>query len=199
MYVAIGNHEANAHWFYDYMSYPPPEDYYSFDYGNAHFIMLDSPKGFALGSEQYAWLEKDLAATKATWKIVCHHYAPYSSDNDDYGDTRSGPGTYGDEEVRKIVPLLEQYGVDMVFFGHIHDYERTWPLREGKVSDRGIVYIQTGGGAGGLEDYAPTHTWFTAKVHRDHHYCYVTVNGNALRLTATDIDGRMFDYLDLRK
>ena len=80
MYVAIGNHEDDSQWFYDYVSYPKPEDYYSFDFGNAHFAMVDTNKPITPGSEQFEWLEKDLANSHATWKFVAHHHPPYSSD-----------------------------------------------------------------------------------------------------------------------
>ena len=86
VWVAIGNHEENSHWFYDYHSYPAPENYYSFDYGDAHFCMVDSNQPLDPGSPVYRWLSADLAASTAPWKFVCHHHAPYSSDVDDYGD-----------------------------------------------------------------------------------------------------------------
>lgn len=200
MYVAIGNHERNSHWYYDYVSYPVPENYYSFDYGNAHFAILDSNQDLSPGTRQYKWLDRDLGQSRARWKFVAHHHPQYSSDNDDYGDTTRGPSDLGDDNPRKIIPLLEKHGVTMVFYGHIHDYERTWPLRGDKVDFRlGVIYVQSGGGGAEIEDFAPTRSWFTAKVKRDFQYCMVTIAGGELRLTAYDIGGRMYDYLDLRR
>lgn len=216
-YIAIGNHEyysldldpasdlnrkskKNLEWFYKYSSYPDPETYYSFDYGNAHFTVIDSNEDFEQGNEQLEWIEEDLAATDADWKFVAHHHPPYSSDLDDYGDTRTGPSRRGDLNVRSLVPLYEKYGVDIVWYGHVHDYERTWPLREGKVDrKKGVIYIQSGGGGAELEDFAPTRSWFTAKVMRNWQYCYVTIHKNLLRMVAYDIEGRMYDYLELTK
>jgi len=199
-YVAIGNHEKNAHWFYDYLSFPAPENYYSFDYGNAHFTIVDSNQIFTPLSRQYQWLEKDLAASRATWKFVAHHHPPYSSDKDDYGNTDKRGSILGDPNTRQLVSLYEKYGVDIVWVGHIHDYERTWPIRDGRVDqEHGVIYIQTGGGGAELEDFAPTRSWFTAKVLRNFQYCYVAVSRGTLRMMAYDLDGRLYDYLELKK
>ena len=84
-FPVLGNHEQNAQHYYNYMALPDPEYYYHFQYGNAEFFMIDSNKKLHPGSEQYEWLEKSLAASKATWKFVCHHHPPYSSDENDYG------------------------------------------------------------------------------------------------------------------
>jgi hypothetical protein len=101
---------------------------------------------------------------------------------------------------RQTVPLYEKHGVDIVWVGHIHDYERTWPLKGGRPVERGgVIYVQTGGGGAELEDFAPTRSPFTAKVKRDWQYCLVTVHGRSLQLLAYDIEGRLYDYLELRK
>ncbi len=200
MYVAIGNHERNAHWFYDYVSYPEPENYYSFDYGNAHFTIVDTNQPYKPGSKQYQWLEHDLANSKATWKFVFHHHPQYSTDEDDYGNMYSGPSDLGDVDTRVLVPLYEKYGVDMVFYGHIHDYERTWPLIGGKpVTKGGVIYVQTGGGGAELEDFGPHRSPFTAKMYSGWQYCYLTVHGRYLRMVVRDINGRMIDWLELHK
>lgn len=199
-YVAIGNHERDSDWYYKYVSYPKPENYYSFDYGNTHFAIIDSNKGLSPKSEQHNWLKKDLAGSKACWKFVFHHHPPYSSDEDDYGDTYRGKSDLGDKNVRQLVPVYEKYKVDIVWYGHIHDYERTWPLRDGKVDQKnGVTYIQTGGGGAELENFAPTRSWFTAKVLSNWQYCLVTIHDRTLRMMAYDIDGRMYDYLELKK
>lgn len=199
-YVAIGNHERNADWYYKYVSYPQPENYYSFDYGNAHFTIIDSNKNLTPDNKQYKWLKNDLSKSKARWKFVFHHHPPYSSDEDDYGDTYRGKSKLGDLKVRQLVPLYEKYGVDIVWYGHIHDYERTWPIRAGKIDqEKGVIYIQTGGGGAELENFAPTRSWFTAKVLSNWQYCLVTIHEGTFRMMAYDIDGRMYDYLELKK
>ena len=73
------------------------------------------------------------------------HKPPYSSDEDDYGDTAETRSIYGDINARRLVPLYEKHGVDIVWSGHIHSYERTWPLKDGKPVDqgKGVVYMVT--------------------------------------------------------
>lgn len=197
----LGNHENDAANYYKYFALPEPEYWYTFRYGNADFLMLDSNRDMKRGSEQYRWAEQQLKAMKGRWRFVVHHHPPYSSDENDYGDTYRGPSTLGDRtRLGDIVKLYEKYDVDVVFYGHVHDYERTWPLRSDRVDqENGVVYMQVGGGGGGLEDYAPTRSWFTAKVRRDHHFAMVAIHDGTLRLQAIDREGRLFDTLELRK
>jgi predicted phosphodiesterase len=202
LYVAIGNHDQNADWFYKYVSYPQPENFYSFDYGNAHFAIIDSNQSSEIipGGKQYQWLDKDLGESKAKWKFVAFHHPPYVSDDDDYGDTwKERPSACGDG-TRLLVPLLEKHDVDIVWSGHIHLYERTWPIRAGKVDQKnGVIYITTGGGGSDLEEFSPVRSWFTAKVLRNWEYCLINIHGDTLSLMAYDIDGRLFDLMNLCK
>lgn len=101
------------------------ESYYSFDYGNIHFICLNafredrSPQGPML-----TWLRNDLEQTDSEWIIAFWHHPPYSrgSHNSDF-------------EVELVqmrenaVPILEQYGADLVLGGHSHCYERSFLLQ----------------------------------------------------------------------
>lgn len=200
-FPVLGNHEQDARLYYDYMSLPSPEYYYTFRYANAQFFLLDSNRSVARDSEQYAFLERELRTSKAQWKIVCYHHPAYSSDENDYGDTWSGPSSRGDLRVRALVPLYDKYGVDLVWNGHIHSYERTWPLRAGKPSSSGIgtIYMITGGGGGGLETPGPIRPRFQNTVRRGHHFCMVAVNGGTLEMKAYDLEGRLFDTLVIDK
>ena len=197
----LGNHDNDSEYYYGYFSAPEPKYFFEFDYGNLAVFMLDSQKPLRTGSETYEWLDKALGKSKATWKIVMHHRPPYSSDEDDYGDTYKGPSQMGDTNPRAIIPLCEKHRVDVVWSGHIHSYERTWPLRDGKPvsAKKGVLYMITGGGGGGLEKAAPVRTPLSAKVYSGHHYCYVTVNGKTLRIEAYDLDNRLFDFVELNK
>jgi acid phosphatase type 7 len=200
LFPALGNHEGNAQHYYDYMDLPDPEYFYKFSYGDADFFVLDSQKPMGPGSEQYVWLENELKACQARWKFVIHHKPAYSSDENDYGNSWSGPTQLGDVKVRSIVPLYERYGVDIVFNGHIHVYERTFPVREGRtVNENGVIYLTIGGGGGGLENFTPFNPWFSDKKVRTHHLCFVSVNGNHLRVQAIDDQGRLFDQFEIQK
>lgn len=203
-YPVIGNHEKNSHWYYDYFHLPPPEYCYTFTIGNAQFFMIDSNKDCGPESEQYRWLEQALAASKATWKFTAHHHPCFSSDEDDYGDHLTGrPGrayTWGDSNVRRLVPLYEKYGVDIAFAGHIHSYERTWPIFQMAINQaKGVRYIISGGGGGGLEQAAPQRSWFSVHVQRGHHYCVAAVHDRTIEFKAYDLDGRLFDTFSLTK
>lgn len=200
-YPVLGNHEQNAKHYYDYVSLPDPEYYYAFDFGNARFFMVDTNQKVNPGSVQFKWLEKELAASKAKWKFVCHHHPPYSSDENDYGNLwKSNQGRHGDLRARELVPLYEKHGVDLVWNGHIHSYERTWRILGGKaVESGGPFYMITGGGGGGLETPAPTRPFFQNNVRRGHHYVMVHVNGGTLELKAFTLDDRLFDYHKIEK
>ncbi len=209
VYPVIGNHERNSHFYYDYFHLPQPEYYYTFTFGNAEFFMVDTNKPCGPGTEQWAWLERDLAKSTATWKFVAHHHPCFTSDEDDYGDTIRGlknppdiaePSFRGDRNARQLVALYEKYGVDIVFQGHIHVYERTWPILDMRINQaKGIRYITSGGGGGGLEHPAPNKAWFSLHVNRAHHVCYAAVHDRTLVFKAIDTDGRMFDAFELTK
>ncbi|MBA2113635.1 LamG-like jellyroll fold domain-containing protein [Bremerella alba] len=200
-YPVLGNHERNAQYYYDYVSLPSPEYYYTYRFGNAQFFMIDSNRNVDPESEQYKWLEKTLSESDAAWKFVCHHHPPYSSDENDYGNLwKTNKGTRGDTKARQLVPLYEKYHVDIVWNGHIHSYERTWPILENKaVNQGGPVYMITGGGGGPLETPGPIRPFFMNTVRRGHHYAMVRINGAKLEFQAYDLDNRMFDQMVIEK
>ncbi len=201
LFPVLGNHEQDARNYYDYMSLPDPEYFYDFRYGNAHFFMIDSNRKVGPGSEQYKWLNKVLDDSDAEWKFVCHHHPPYSSDENDYGDLwQTSKSTHGDTRVRQLSPLYEEHNVDIVWNGHIHSYERTWPVEKGKAKGADApMYVITGGGGGGLETPGPVRTFFQNHVRRAHHYVMVHINGPTLEFRAYTLDDRLFDTVRLEK
>ena len=111
---------------------------YSFDYGNAHILFLDAnphlfndnlPGGNAFNAPpptfvSYptalgAWVINDLDSSKQPWKIVVYHQPAFSS----------GDATIVNGQMRAVAKLLEDHGVNMVFNGHEHNYQRTLPIR----------------------------------------------------------------------
>ncbi|MFL5805315.1 MAG: metallophosphoesterase [Roseiflexaceae bacterium] len=156
------------------------ELYYSFDYGDAHFVVLNNYYGMtSTSSAQYTWLINDLAASNRYWKFVFFHEPAYATDsNQDPHDIA--------KIVQNLVPLFEQYGVDIVFQGHWHYYERSKPILNGQISTigaGGIVYIVTGGGGAGTFGIG-TPPWNprTAVKVREFHLTMVDINGCSLRL-----------------
>ncbi|KPQ01043.1 MAG: putative phosphohydrolase [Bacteroidetes bacterium HLUCCA01] len=198
VFGVLGNHERNAGEYYKLTGYPDPGYYYAFDAGDIRFFMIDTNKDVTAGTEQYLWLDEQLAASPARWNIVVHHHPPYSSDENDYGDTWTGTSTRGHLRLRDLAGLYERHGVPLVISGHIHTYERTWPIYEGRVdTDGGVTYVITGGAGGPLENPSPTRSWFSRKVYRGHHYNMAHVFGNSLEWITYDINGNILDQFEL--
>lgn len=101
------------------------EAYYSFDFANVHFIVLDgNSSSTAPAGAMMTWLEADLQATTADWLIAFWHHPPYSK-----GLLHDSDLEAREIEMReKVVPVLEDYGVDLVLNGHSHNYERSYLL-----------------------------------------------------------------------
>jgi 3',5'-cyclic AMP phosphodiesterase CpdA len=99
----------------------PRMSMFSFDWGNSHWLMLDGNAYMDwTNRELLEWVERDLkAASASTWKFVCFHQPSFSSDNKHVNEQR----------MRLLAPVLERCGVDVVFSGHNHCYERSYPLR----------------------------------------------------------------------
>ncbi len=192
-YVAIGNHERNSPWFYNYMAQPGNEHWFSMDYANCHFVVLDTNFPFMPGSEQYQWLYNDLfsdAAQNANWLLVFHHHPPYSEIYEEavYAQLRM-----------HIVPLLETAGVDADFSGHIHDYERG--VFTPPDTGRRIAYIQTSGGGGRLWEDEFDGEWDQIErvVQYVYHYLRVDVTEDTLTINAIDSQGDSFDSIRLNR
>jgi len=205
----LGNHDWNSTtphgqpWrdaFYTPANNPAgSENYYSFDFGNAHFVVLNSNGNTAPGSAQYMFLDSELAASTAVWKFVVFHHTIYSS-----GTTHGS-----DLGIRTdLVPLFDAHGVDIVFMGHEHNYERTKPLR-GCLSDpcagdqivesgAGTVYMTTGGGGKELYPLGPLSS-FTAYAESVHNFTRVVVDGESLFEQMIGEDGVVRDSLTLVK
>jgi hypothetical protein len=127
IYTALGNHEDNDPLYYEIFGLPA---YYSFDCGNAHFAVLDSNLDT---SAQAAWLGGDLDSGKA-WKFVGSHHPFYTSDPNHFGG-------YANLRAEWEAVFLS-HGVDAVWNGHFHDYER--------YLEYGIHYMVIGTGGGPL-------------------------------------------------
>ncbi len=97
-------------------------NYYSFDFGNIHFVCLDSMvSSRAAGSAMLTWLQNDLAANSKDWLIAFWHHPPYTKGTHD-----SDVDTNATQIRQNILPILENYGVDLVLSGHSHTYERSY-------------------------------------------------------------------------
>ncbi len=186
LFPTLGNHERNSSLYFDLFHLPNNERWYSFDYGNAHFVCLqvDGYARFDRESEQYKWLKSDLAKTNKLWKFVFFHLPVYSS----------GPHGCSEKmirDVREILkPIFEQYGVDIVLSGHDHTYERSLV--------NGVNYIVTGGG--GAELYSSKcDNKYQVHFEKVHHCVLISIEGNSLTCVGIRPDGTRFDLFNLVK
>lgn len=213
-FPCIGNHEVNCNavpegdtspyrWYDRYFTVP---HYYAFDYGCAHFCVLDAPalcrqlsdglpEGETYGvelkqnaSEQLHFLEQDLAATDKKWKFVLCHYPPYTS------------AIFTVRALRCLAPILERYGVDIMFNSHAIVYERSHPIRNGKTAKDGVRYILTGGHERFDRLFWDKPRSTTAKLSGNRpNYLRVALSPYRLELQAIDYEGKLFDQLVLEK
>jgi 3',5'-cyclic AMP phosphodiesterase CpdA len=147
---------------------------FSFDYGNSHWTVLDG-NGYVdwTDSGLRSWVENDLASARnATWRFVAFHQPGFNSSKAHFTEQR----------MRVLSGLFEKGGVDIVFAGHVHNYQRSFPMHfevrkdesgrlikpTGPVEGRwtldkafdgeqrtrpdGIIYLVTGAGGAGLYD-----------------------------------------------
>ena len=122
--------------------------YYSFDYGNIHFICLDSydsDRSFA--GAMLPWLARDLAASNKDWNIAFWHHPPYTKGSHD-----SDFETELMDMRQRVVPLLEYKGVDLVLGGHSHSYERSYLIAGHYGSSSSFTADMKKDGGSGRED-----------------------------------------------
>jgi 3',5'-cyclic AMP phosphodiesterase CpdA len=130
-YATLGNHDESNQRFYVHFNMNG-EEYYRFKKGNVAFYSLNSNY---MDKRQLKWLEDELAKDTSEWKIVFFHHPPYSSGGKHGSDTK----------LREVIePIFLKYGVNAVFAGHEHFYERIKP-------QKGIYYFISGAG-GKLRD-----------------------------------------------
>lgn len=104
------------------------------------------------------------------------------------------------EDLRQLCPIFEEYGVDLVFNSHTIVYERSHPIRAGKVDfDDGIVYIVAGGAGAMPEWLLPKREWHTSQSLAVPHFVQVVVTSECLEVRGIDEEGRLFDTMRIKK
>lgn len=186
--------------------------YYSFDYLDAHFVVLRVNNNyFSLEScqrcadrknyddyyniHQLDWLVDDLEAARrsaATRSIYVFLHAPVFGSGDRHPNTASW---------KRLAAIFTQYGVKAVFSGHSHVYERSVPIvvdgasPEGTRNEaRGTVYVTTGGGGSELHGFK-ARPWYSEARQSVFHHVEVRADGDRMHLRAIDIDGKVIDEL----
>jgi hypothetical protein len=192
---ALGNHDGSMYLNFFALPENGPEgfkrEFYSFDYGNAHFVVLDS--SYNTDERVKQWLQEDLQAATKEWKFVVFHVPAY-------------PATYDYKEIDKSIranwiPVLEQNRVDMVFVGHQHQYMRTHPLYQGEVQTDpaayGIVYVM---GNAGSKTYPGGGEFSYIAVERTgSNYQIIQLDGDVLTLTAKEASGELIETYTINK
>ncbi|MFA6571940.1 MAG: metallophosphoesterase [Bacteroidota bacterium] len=179
----IGNHEGWSQNTKTFLQAPfsksEKPDYYSFDYGDIHFLILNSIGNCKKNSLQWKYAEDDLKKTDKKWKIVAFHYPAYCA------------GGHGEDNTMKQITteILEPNRVDIVLAGHSHFYQRNFV--------NGIYHFIIGGGGAPL--YSPETEFYTQKSAKAHHYAIVKLNGNKLTIKVYDIKNKIIDELELKK
>jgi hypothetical protein len=176
---AMGNHEESGVLFMKYFPYPYVSGrYWSYDYGPAHFVVVDQYTSYAPGSAQLLWIESDLAASTKLWKFIQLHEPGWSAG----GHSNEIPVQ------NYIQPLCEQYGVSIIFGGHNHYYARA--------EVNGVQHVTTGGGGAPLYSPIPSYPYVvtTAEVH---HYCKISIDGYGLDFEAVTPEGDIIDSFSL--
>ena len=134
VWPALGNHDTSQNYF-DIVTLPTQGEaggvpsgskhFFSFDYGNIHFVCLDAMFSDRLSNGvMCTWLREDLLANTNEWLIAFWHHPPYSK-----GSHNSDTEIELIEMRQNAVPILESFGVDLVLCGHSHVYERSFLLR----------------------------------------------------------------------
>jgi hypothetical protein len=185
-HAALGNHDVDAGR-RDQCQYPlfnmGGHSYYTLKKGDGliEFFMLDSTD---FDSTQTGWLTNALSNSTAKWKIAAFHHPLYSSAK------KHG----SDEGLReKLEPIFARYGVNLVFSGHDHTYERVKP-------QQGIHYFVTGGGGkvrkGDIDHKSP---FVAASYDQDNHFMVVEIEDSRARFAAISETGEVVDQGEINQ
>lgn len=170
-----------------------PEHYYSFDHGDAHFVVLFAPflnqYQLKVGDPQHKWLAADLAASKKPWKFITLHHPMATSALHRFDDYNANGIADRTDVLNSVLPLAAKHGVQMVIAGHDHVYERFNPTNA-------VYPIVSGGGGVGLYplvelDAASAQIWIR------HNCARVTVEGDRLLLEGLSQTGEVFDTMTI--
>jgi len=204
VYHTVGNHDDDhsPSGFDNFMSLytlPNNELYYSFTYGNAVFICLNSVD--ASDTDQYNWLLSTLEANNdKTWKIVFTH-KPFYTAPSHTGEMDGYFNTWW--------KAFDDYGVDLIFNGHTHNYQRTVPINRNVSTDSPVENYGSGegegrcqivaGSAGPLSGVADPSYWWLDNSASLRHFCTIDIDGDGLIFKVMGSDLVVFDSLELNK
>ena len=201
-YPCQGNHD----YYYDHRGQPwldvfvlptngpagaTPESHYFTDIGGVRFVVLNSNAPYAeLRDHVVAWLDQTLSSAGDRWTIMVFHHPLYTNGR------HSPPGKF----LHLIVPLIDRHRVELVLNGHNHMYERSHPIRDGRIAPtgQGTVYVTTAGGGGNLQPIEkPNPPFLVMQDNSQFSFTVVDVTGDALRVRQIGQDGRPIDGFEV--
>jgi predicted MPP superfamily phosphohydrolase len=178
-YAALGNHDNVNQRFYKFFNMSGTQ-YYSFKKGNVRFFVLDSNY---MDPKQLAWLEQELKGSGSDWKVCYFHHPLYSSGKN------HGSAT----ELRLLLePIFVKYGVQVVFSGHEHVYERVKP-------QKGIQYFTEGASAKLMARSLQGTSFKAAGFDTDHSFMLVEIAGDELYFQTISRTGATVDSGVIRR
>jgi iron/zinc purple acid phosphatase-like protein C/fibronectin type III domain protein/calcineurin-like phosphoesterase family protein len=187
LWLVAGNHEYYGNEaFWQHIWLPNNERWYSYDWGDAHILVLDAEQPYTPGTPQYQFAQTDLSANQSkAWRIVVVPRPPYSSLSNNSSSVNVR--TY-------LVPLFEQQNVQLVLTGNSHNYERTYPLLGGVPQvTGGVTYIVSGGGGNGLNQFLISQPSWSAFRQASYEHVRVTVSATSLQIEAIAETGSVLD------
>jgi hypothetical protein len=173
-YATLGNHDDSNQRFYDHFNMNGNE-YYNFKKDKVAFYSLNSNY---MEQKQVKWIEDELSKDDSEWKIVFFHHPPYSS----------GKKHGSNEQLREVIePILVKHGVDVVFAGHEHFYERIKP-------QKGVYYFISGAG-GKLRpgDVIKTSDLTEKAFDKDLHFMLIEIVGDQMHFQVISRAGATID------
>ncbi|MCP4634385.1 MAG: metallophosphoesterase family protein, partial [candidate division Zixibacteria bacterium] len=177
----MGNHEGSGVLFVKYFPYPYVDRrYWSYDYGPAHFVVIDQYTNYLPGSAQYQWIEDDLASTSKPWKFIYLHEPGWSAGGHENNHTVQN----------YIQPLCEEFGVSIVFAGHNHYYARA------VVND--IHHVTTGGGGAPLYQPNPNYPNIVEAAMANH-FCKIEIENSRLYFEVSTPVGAIIDTFSIER
>ncbi len=184
-YPVRGNHDGSFKSFVENAGVPGDLSWYCVEKNSIHFIVLDSSSNLSEDSNQYKWLLADLEDIGAESKliVVMFHHPIFTSEAGGHTEDEKGWGPI-------LLPLFEEHGVDLVFCGHVHAYERLFY--------KGIHFITTGGGGAPLYSRKKISD-YSEKYILKHHFCRLTTSDNQLTVEVFDIDLALIDTIEIQK
>lgn len=193
--VLPGQGEAERSWFDHFHPAQAPQGCTAMRCGDATVFMLPTSPG----SEQEhtarmarEWLTQQLAASRATWNIVCHH-APF------FTSAEPTPQAAATISTSPLPETFDALGIDLVLSSSTNGFERTVPIRAGKESPTGPIYVNTGGAGTQSGTLAASKPWFRNAAHPGHHFLELEITAQSLRVNAKGLDGSIIDTMTLTK